>query len=61
MHVKRMAIVKIIIQGRAGHFIDKKKKKKLMLIYYSIPREVWQVTRYERKSEPKSCSLMLAM
>lgn len=28
MYVKRMAIVKIIIQGRAGHFIDKKKKKK---------------------------------
>lgn len=37
------------------------KKGGLILMYYIIPREAWRVTRSERKSESKSCGLMLAM
>lgn len=60
IHTKKTESVKITMQESPGSFIDSEKER-LRLLYYSIPREAWQVMRSERKSEPASFGIMLAL
>lgn len=40
IHSKGLASVKIIMNERPGSFIDSGGKRLMLLLYYSVPREV---------------------